>query len=82
MHDDLIDIAAKIEMNMRQTRLADIQIFMMEGEKERIVRILRGIEVLSEGTYLLGTGHYTSGIYRLSTDEVVIGTVAGAGLGT
>lgn len=73
MDDVFIEVVSKIELSMRQSRLADIQLFMAEGEKERTARIVKGLDELSDGVYLIGTGPYTSGIYRLSTDEVVIG---------
>jgi pSer/pThr/pTyr-binding forkhead associated (FHA) protein len=73
MDDVLVEVVSKIEISMRQSRLADIQLFMAEGEKERAGRVLKGIEELSEGAYLFGTGPYTTGIYRLSADEIVIG---------
>ncbi len=78
MDDILVNVVSNIEISMRQSRLADIQLFMVEGANARAAKIAQGIEELSEGAYLFGTGPYTVGIYRLSTEEVVIGRYCSA----
>lgn len=73
MNEAIVKIGTIIENSMVKSRLSDIHIFMHEGAIERTKKILQGLSELSEGAYLFGTGPYSSGIYRLSTDQIIIG---------
>jgi hypothetical protein len=55
----------------RTARLQDLTLFFAQSESERVQRIARVLETLGAGTYLIGTGPYSQGVYSAMVDELV-----------
>jgi hypothetical protein len=69
-------IAAKIERLASSARLADLALFIKEGESSRVRKIRTVLARLEPGVYLIGAGPYAQGVHSLMCDEVVIGRMA------
>jgi hypothetical protein len=74
--DSFQDAIAKIEKMIRNSRLNDLDGLMKVGQIQRISEIGESIAKLAPGSYLIGCGPYTQGIYRLSASETVFGRQA------
>lgn len=72
----IIELADKADRLNRTARLQDLTLFFAQSEAERIQRIATVLEKLESGTYLVGTGPYTQGVYSVMADEVVLGRLA------
>lgn len=68
--------ALKVERLLTSARLQDLQVLLLDGQAARVHQIKTVIENLGSGTYLIGTGPYTQGVFSLMTDEVIIGRYA------
>ena len=76
MTNELDRIAIKIEQLGVTARLAELALFMKDGEATRAQRIRTVLGHLNPGVYLVGAGPYTQGVHSLMCDEVVIGRLA------
>jgi pSer/pThr/pTyr-binding forkhead associated (FHA) protein len=76
MTEQTLKLADKIDRLARNARIQDLSILLAQSEAERIGHIAASIEALSRGTYLIGSGPYTQGVYSVMTDEVVLGRLA------
>ena len=74
--EKLYELANKADRLNRTARLQDLTLFFAQSEIERIQRIATVLEKLESGTYLIGTGPYTQGVYSVMADEVVLGRLA------
>jgi len=74
--DSLQDAVGKIEKMIRTSRLNDLDNLMKVGQAQRISEIAESIAKLDPGSYLIGCGPYTQGIYLLSASETVFGREA------
>lgn len=72
----MIELADKADRLNRTARLQDLTLFFAQSEAERIQRIATVLEALQSGTYLIGTGPYTQGVYSAMADEIVLGRLA------
>lgn len=73
---DLKQTASALEQTLVASHLNDVRLLAQEGSSERLGRIYSVLTRLSHQPYLVGTGPYTTGIYRLSMEETVIGRMA------
>lgn len=76
MNDEIIKLASKIDRLARTARAQDLSLLLSQSELERISRIATVINQLGPGTYLVGSGPYTQGVYSIMADEVVLGRLA------
>jgi hypothetical protein len=76
MKTDLIQLAYKIDNLARIARIQDLGLMIRQPEGERVERIAAVIQKLESGTYLIGSGPYTQGVYSIMADEVVLGRLA------
>lgn len=74
--EKLYELANKADKLNRTARLQDLTLFFAQSENERVQRIATVLEKLEVGTYLIGTGPYTQGVYSAMADEVVLGRLA------
>lgn len=74
--EKLFELADKADRLNRTARLQDLTLFFAQPEGERIQRIGKVLETLGLGTYLIGTGPYTQGVYSAMADEVILGRLA------
>jgi hypothetical protein len=74
--EKLAELASKAEKLNRTARLQDMALFFGQSERERILRVAKVLESLAPGTYLIGTGPYTQGVYSAMADEIVFGRLA------
>jgi pSer/pThr/pTyr-binding forkhead associated (FHA) protein len=74
--EKLIELANKADRLNRTARLQDLTLFFAQSEGERIQRIATVLEKVESGTYLIGTGPYTQGVYSAMADEVILGRLA------
>jgi pSer/pThr/pTyr-binding forkhead associated (FHA) protein len=72
----LKDIALNVAKVAATARLQDLAFLVQEGELQRGANVLGVLERLDPGTYLIGAGPYTQGIYLLRSDETAIGRLA------
>ena len=72
----IVELADKADRLSRTARLQDLTLFFAQSERERIQRIAKVLEALQSGTYLIGTGPYTQGVYSGMADEIVLGRLA------
>jgi hypothetical protein len=72
----MFELADKADRLNRTARLQDLTLFFAQSEAERIQRIAKVLEALQSGTYLIGTGPYTQGVYSAMADEIVLGRLA------
>lgn len=76
MNDEVVKLANKIDRLARTARAHDLSLLLSQSELERISRIAAVLEQLGAGTYLVGSGPYTQGVYSIMADEVVLGRLA------
>jgi len=74
--EQLIELADKADRLNRTARLQDLTLLFAQSEDERVQRIAEVLETLGSGTYLIGTGPYTQGVYSAMADELVLGRLA------
>ena len=74
--EQIIELAEKADKLNRTARLQDLTLFFAPLESERIQRIAKVLESLGAGTYLIGTGPYSQGVYSAMVDELVLGRLA------
>lgn len=74
--EKLLELASKADRLNRTARLQDLTLFFAQSEGERIQRIATVLEKIESGTYLIGTGPYTQGVYSAMADEVILGRLA------
>jgi hypothetical protein len=74
--EEIIELADKADRLNRTARLQDLTLFFAQSESERVQRIAKVLEALGSGTYLIGTGPYTQGVYSAMVDELVLGRLA------
>jgi hypothetical protein len=74
--EDFIELAEKADRLNRTARLQDLTLFFAQAESERVQRIAKVLETLGSGTYLIGTGPYSQGVYSAMVDELVLGRLA------
>ena len=70
------ELASKADKLNRTARLQDLTLFFAQSEVERLQRLAKVLEALQSGTYLIGTGPYTQGVYSAMADEIVLGRLA------
>ena len=76
MREELLQLAYKIDCLARTARLQDLAMMIGQSESERVARISAVIQKLESGTYLIGSGPYTQGVYSIMADEVALGRMA------
>ena len=76
MNEEIVKLANKIDRLARTARAQDLSLLLSQSELERMTRIATVIEKLGSGTYLVGSGPYTQGVYSIMADEVVLGRLA------
>ena len=76
MIEQILQVADKVDRLARSARVQDLAILLAQTEGERIHQIASCLEALDRGTYLIGSGPYTQGVYSIMTDEVVLGRLA------
>lgn len=76
MNEDIIRLADKVDRLARTARVQDLSLLLSQSEGERISRIATVVEQLGVGTYLIGSGPYTQGVYSIMTEEVILGRLA------
>jgi len=74
--EKVIELAERVDRLARSARVQDLSILLAQSEAERIGQIASCLETLDPGTYLIGSGPYTQGIYSVMTDEVILGRLA------
>jgi len=74
--NQILEVAGKVDRLARNARAQDISILLAQSETERIHQIASCLEALDPGTYLIGSGPYTQGVYSIMTDEVLLGRLA------
>jgi hypothetical protein len=74
--EQIIALADKGDRLNCNARLQDITVFFAQSEGERLQRIATVLEALGSGTFLIGTGPYTQGVYSAMADEIVLGRLA------
>jgi hypothetical protein len=74
--EKILELANKADRLNRTARLQDLTLFFAQSEGERIQRIATVLEKVESGTYLIGTGPYTQGVYSAMADEVILGRLA------
>ncbi len=73
---DMKQTASALEQTLVASHLNDLRLLAQEGSAERLSRIYTVLSHLERRAYLVGTGPYTAGIYRLTMEETVIGRMA------
>lgn len=76
MNDEIVKLADKVDRLARTARLQDLSLLLAQSETDRVSRIATVLEGLGAGTYLIGSGPYTQGVYSAMADEVVLGRLA------
>jgi len=76
MKEELLQLAYKIDCLARTARVQDLAMMIGQSEGERLARISAVIQKLESGTYLIGSGPYTQGVYSIMADEVALGRMA------
>jgi len=76
VNDHVITLAGKIDRLARIARAQDLSLLLSQSESERTRRIATVVEQLGAGTYLIGSGPYTQGVYSIMAEEVVLGRLA------
>lgn len=76
MNEELFKIADKIDRLARTARTQDLALMLSQSQLERVRRIGAVVEQLGSGTYLIGSGPYTQGVYSIMSEEVVLGRLA------
>jgi hypothetical protein len=76
MKEEVLELAYKIDSLGRAARVQDLALMIGQPEAERVQRVATVIQKLESGTYLLGSGPYTQGVYSIMADEVVLGRLA------
>lgn len=76
MNDGNLQFADKVDRLARTARTQDLSILLAQSEEERVRNIARCLQALDPGTYLIGSGPYTQGVYSIMADEVVLGRLA------
>jgi hypothetical protein len=74
--EEFSELAEKADRLNRTARLQDLTLFFAQPESERVQRIAKVLETLGPGTYLIGTGPYSQGVYSAMVDELVLGRLA------
>lgn len=74
--EQLKELADKAERLNRTARLQDLTLFFAKSEGDRVQSIAKVLETIGSGTYLIGTGPYTQGVYSAMVDELVLGRLA------
>jgi hypothetical protein len=74
--ETIIELANKADRLNRTARLQDMMLLFAQSESDRVQRIATVLETLGAGTYLIGTGPYTQGVYSAMVDELVLGRLA------
>lgn len=70
------DAVVKIEKLIRTSRLNDLDVFMKDGQSQRMKDVEEALSKLEPGGYLVGCGPYTQGLFRLSGSETIFGRQA------
>jgi pSer/pThr/pTyr-binding forkhead associated (FHA) protein len=78
MKEEVLQLAYKIDSLARAARVQDLALMIGQPEAERVQRVAAVIQKLESGTYLIGSGPYTQGVYSIMADEVVLGRLATA----
>lgn len=76
MNEEIVKLAEKIDRLARTARTQDLSLMLSQPEVERVSQIAAVIGGLGTGTYLVGSGPYTQGVYSIMADEVVLGRLA------
>jgi pSer/pThr/pTyr-binding forkhead associated (FHA) protein len=76
VNEDIVKLADKVDRLARTARVQDLSLLLSQSELERIGRIATVVEQLEPGTYLIGSGPYTQGVYSIMAEEVVLGRLA------
>jgi hypothetical protein len=76
VNEEIVKLANKIDRLARTARAQDLSLLLSQSELERISRIAAVVEQIGPGTYLVGSGPYTQGVYSIMADEVVLGRLA------
>jgi pSer/pThr/pTyr-binding forkhead associated (FHA) protein len=74
--EEFLKLADKVDRLARTARLQDLSLLLAQSDAERITRIAAVFQGLDAGTYLIGSGPYTQGVYSVMVDEVVLGRLA------
>ena len=70
------ELALKIARLTLTSRLQDLLLFAQDGDPQRAAGIVAVLERLDPGSYLVGVGPYTQGVYLLRGDETILGRLA------
>ena len=76
MNEQILQVADRVDRLARSARAQDLSILLAQSEGERVRLIASCLEALDPGTYLVGSGPYTQGVYSIMADEVVLGRLA------
>jgi pSer/pThr/pTyr-binding forkhead associated (FHA) protein len=76
MNEAFVRLATTVDRLGRTARVQDLSLLLSQSDSERIIRIATVIDGLGVGTYLIGSGPYTQGVYSVMADEVVLGRLA------
>lgn len=76
MTEKILKLADKVDRLARTARMQDLALLLAQSESERVSRIPSVLQGLGNGTYLVGAGPYTQGVYSAMADEVVLGRLA------
>ncbi|HWR14161.1 MAG TPA: FHA domain-containing protein [Terriglobales bacterium] len=76
MNENVVTLANKIDRLARTARAQDLSLLLTQSELERVSRLAAVIDALGAGTYLIGSGPYTQGVYSIMVEEVVLGRLA------
>lgn len=76
MTEELLKLADKVDRLARTARLQDLSLLLAQSDTDRITSIGDVLQSLDAGTYLIGSGPYTQGVYSVMVDEVVLGRLA------
>jgi hypothetical protein len=74
--EQILELAERIDRLARTARIQDLSIMLGQSEVERIRQIGNSLCALDPGTYLIGSGPYTQGVYSLMAEEVILGRLA------
>jgi len=76
MNEETIRLAETVDRLSRTSRLQDLSLLLAQSESHRIGRIATVLSGIGPGTFLIGTGPYTQGVYSVMTDEIILGRLA------
>ena len=76
MNETAVRLAESVDRLSRTARLQDLLLLLSQSESQRIGSIATVLDGIGPGTFLIGTGPYTQGVYSLMADEIILGRLA------